>query len=80
MWYNVSTWRMRAQAKDEAGGTSAALLTGPGRKAKGGFRECGMIDVYKRQEWLIVGGAVCNAPDARTAAAGIRAAMEGKGL
>ena len=31
-------------------------------------------------EWLIVGGAVCNAPDARTAAAGIRAAMEGKGL
>ena len=31
-------------------------------------------------KWLIVGGAVCNAPDARTAAAGIRAAMEGKGL
>lgn len=31
-------------------------------------------------EWLIVGGAVCNSPDARTAAAGIRAAMEGKGL
>ena len=43
MWYNVSTWRMRAQAKDEAGGTAAALLTGPGRKAKGGFRECGMM-------------------------------------
>ena len=34
---------MRAQAKDEAGGTAAALLTGPGRKAKGGFRECGMM-------------------------------------
>ena len=31
-------------------------------------------------EWLIVGGAVCNAPDTRAAAAGIRAAMEGKEL
>ncbi len=43
MWYNVSTWRMRAQAKDEAGGTAAAPLTGPGRKAKGGSRECGIM-------------------------------------
>ena len=31
-------------------------------------------------EWLIVGGAVCNAPDARAAAAAIRMAMQGKGL
>ena len=31
-------------------------------------------------EWLIVGGAVCNAPDTRAAAAGIRAAMEGREL
>ena len=43
LWYNMSTWRSQAQAKDEAGGTAATPLTGPGRKALGGFRECGMM-------------------------------------
>ena len=52
MWYNVSAWRIQAQATDEAGGTAAAPLTGPSRKANGGFRECGMmcpLGGYKRK-------------------------------
>ena len=37
MWYNLSTWRMRAKAKGEPGGADATPLTGLGQRRKAGF-------------------------------------------
>ena len=46
MWYNVSTWRMRAKAKEALSATDTTPLTRPSQKARGEFREFGIIIMY----------------------------------
>ena len=79
---------MAVDAKQGQGGPAAAQVAavsaacgGMPLAVAGGIREdTARALCAAGAEWLIVGGAVCGAPDARAAAAGIRAAMEGKGL